>query len=246
MKKGKALLHAIIHRLRRSAFLKARGGQMLMDEGSAAVAIQLSGLPDEKREWYRGRMPRYGRLKGFVRDIAGRIRLERQLDSIAQELAKKHALIADLLINVSHEFRTPLSVIQMASELLDDYLHRNEMDVNQMRRSVDIININARRLTRLVGNMLDIIKIKGGIKQPLLSPVNIAALLGQLVELVKPYGLKRGLEISLACREPSVCCAPTRSWWRASWSTCCPTPLNSRLGAAGYASPADAARRGAG
>ena len=126
--------------------------------------------------------------------------MEQQLRSTVQELERKNALIANLLINMSHEFRTPLSVIQMAVELLNDYLHRGEMDADQLRRIVDIIDINTRRLTRLVGNILDITKIKAGVKQPLLSPVNIADLLRQVVELVKPYALKRGLEISLACR----------------------------------------------
>ena len=201
MQESRALLRTIAHRLRSPAFLKAHGGQLLTAGDSTAVALPLGGLPDEKEGWHGDEIPRHGALKGVVRGIAGRLRMERQLRSAIQELTKKNALIADLLINVSHEFRTPLSVIQMAAELLNDYLSCGEMDVEQLRHSVDIININARRLTRLVGNMLDITKIKAGVKQPLLSPVNIVELLRKLVELAKPCARKRGLEISLACRK---------------------------------------------
>lgn len=200
MQKSRALLRAITQSLCRPAFLKDRGERMLITSDSTAVAMPLNGLPNEKGKWYGSKMPRYGSLKGIARDIAGRIRMERQLRSTTQELARKNTLIADLFINVSHEFRTPLSVIQMAVEILDDYVHRGEMDADKLRRSVDIIDINTRRLTRLVDNMLEITKINAGVKKPLLSPVNIAALLRKLVELVKPFALKRGLEISLACR----------------------------------------------
>ena len=196
MQKSVALLHAVIQSLRCPAFLKARGGQLLAASASTTVAFPLSGLPDDGDE-----IPHHGVQKGAARGSDGQIRMERQLRNAIQELAKKHALIVDIFINVSHEFRTPLSVIQMAAELLDDCLQSGEMDADQLRRSVDSININARRLTRLVGNMLDITKIKAGVKQPLFSPVNITELLRKLVELVKPYALKRGLEISLACRK---------------------------------------------
>lgn len=175
-----------------------------MDHNDPVIA----NSAEQKLTFMTSMMPLYGSLKGIARDTAERIRMERQLRSTTQELAKKNALIADLFVNISHEFRTPLSVIQMAVEILDEHMCRAELDADRLRYSIDIINANTRRLTRLVGNMLDITKINAGVKQPLLSSVNIAALLRKLVELVKPYALRRGLEITLACRK-TVCVVRT-------------------------------------
>jgi signal transduction histidine kinase len=138
-------------------------------------------------------------LISIARDITERIRMEQELRRTAQALAEKNALITEFFVNVSHEFRTPLSVLRLAVEMLDEHESRGELDPDRLRRSIDIMDTNTRRLTRLVGNMLDIARINAGAKRPAFAPVDIAALLGDIVGLVKPYALRRGLKMTLAC-----------------------------------------------
>ena len=57
--------------------------------------------------------------------------------------------------NISHEFRTPLSLIQSPVEELMDDPRRNDKD----RRKLSMIHRNARRLLHLVNQLLDISKI---------------------------------------------------------------------------------------
>jgi len=59
--------------------------------------------------------------------------------------------------NISHEFRTPLSLIQSPVEELMDDPRRNDKD----RRKLSMIHRNARRLLHLVNQLLDISKIDG-------------------------------------------------------------------------------------
>jgi signal transduction histidine kinase len=75
-------------------------------------------------------------------------------------------LRADFISSVSHELRTPLAQIRMFSETL--MLNRVRSDVER-RRSLEIIDQEARRLTHLVENVLLFSKSEGGRRQ-LLSP----------------------------------------------------------------------------
>jgi signal transduction histidine kinase/DNA-binding response OmpR family regulator/ligand-binding sensor domain-containing protein len=59
--------------------------------------------------------------------------------------------------NISHEFRTPLSLIQSPVEELMDDPRRSEND----RRKLNMIQRNAHRLLQLVNQLLDISKIDG-------------------------------------------------------------------------------------
>jgi len=59
--------------------------------------------------------------------------------------------------NISHEFRTPLSLIQSPVEELMDNPHRTEKD----RQKLSMIHRNSRRLLNLVNQLLDISKIDG-------------------------------------------------------------------------------------
>jgi len=145
------------------------------------------------RQFMTASMPGVGSVNDNV-DSAEQLRREKK------QWAKKNALLTDVFMDLSHEFRTPLSIIQLAAELLDEHVSRGELERDRLRNSIDAINVNTRRLTRLVGNMLDIIRINAGARQPAFSPVNISVLLRKVVELVKPYAERRGLKITLECR----------------------------------------------
>jgi len=77
--------------------------------------------------------------------------------------------------NVSHELKTPLTTIRMYSEMLEE---QAEIEPERQRRYLGVISSEARRLTRLVNNLLDFSRLEQGHKQYHLQPVNLA----QLVE----------------------------------------------------------------
>lgn len=77
--------------------------------------------------------------------------------------------------NVSHELKTPLTTIRMYSEMLEE---QAEIEPERQRRYLGIIGSEARRLTRLVNNLLDFSRLEQGHKQYHLQPLDLS----QLVE----------------------------------------------------------------
>lgn len=72
------------------------------------------------------------------------------------ELSKTEALRRDLIANVSHDLRTPLTMITGYSEVMRDLPGENTPE------NVQIIIDEATRLTTLVNDMLDISKLQSG------------------------------------------------------------------------------------
>ncbi len=134
-------------------------------------------------------------LIGVARDITDRIEIEQELRQTAQELSEKNALVTDFFINISHEFKTPISVLQLAMEILDEHRIRGSLNDGLLERNLGIMLQNTCRLSKLVGNLLDITKIDAGFLQPMFAYADIVTLLKNLVESVRPYANKRGLHL---------------------------------------------------
>jgi len=78
------------------------------------------------------------------------------LNYAATELSKTEALRRDLIANVSHDLRTPLTMITGYSEVIRDLPGENTPE------NIQIIIDEATRLTTLVNDMLDISKLQSG------------------------------------------------------------------------------------
>ena len=79
------------------------------------------------------------------------------LEQQNQQITEHEQLKSRFFTNVSHEFRTPLSLIQSPVEELLDDPHRSDKE----RRKLNMVHRNARRLLNLVNQLLDISKIDG-------------------------------------------------------------------------------------
>jgi signal transduction histidine kinase/HAMP domain-containing protein len=138
----------------------------------------------------RGRL--IGRLL-VVRDITG----EREAERAKQ----------DFFALVSHELRTPLTAILGYVELLlsDDA----DGFPGEHARHLEVIDRNARRLVRLVGDLLFAAQVEGA---PLLlepGEVDLAALVGDAVELARCPAEEAGIELATEL-EPVACCVGDR------------------------------------
>ncbi len=76
--------------------------------------------------------------------------------------------------NVSHELKTPLTTIRMYAEMLEE---QEQLPTDRRRRYLDVIGSEARRLTRLVNNLLDFSRLEQGRKQYHFQEVDLNALL---------------------------------------------------------------------
>ena len=83
--------------------------------------------------------------------------LSQTLNFAAEELSKVEALRRDLLANVSHDLRTPLTMIKGYSEVMRDLPGENTPE------NVQIIIDETERLTELVNDLLDLSRLESGV-----------------------------------------------------------------------------------
>jgi signal transduction histidine kinase len=82
------------------------------------------------------------------------------LNYAARELKKNDDLQKELVANISHDLRTPLTMIKGYSEIMRDIPEENTPE------NVQVIIDETQRLTELVNDMLDLSKIKAGTRKP--------------------------------------------------------------------------------
>ncbi len=86
------------------------------------------------------------------------------------EMRRLEAMRRDFVANVSHELKTPLTSISgYAETLLTD-----TPDPETTRRFLSTIATNARRMQRLVDNLLDLARLEAGGWQPEREPLDVA------------------------------------------------------------------------
>lgn len=83
--------------------------------------------------------------------------LSETLNKAARDLAKVEHLQRELIANVSHDLRTPLTMITAYSEVMRDIPGENTTE------NVQVVIEEAQRLTNLVNDMLDVSKLQSGV-----------------------------------------------------------------------------------
>ena len=100
------------------------------------------------------------------REIA---QLSETLNQAAVELAKAEGLQRELIANVSHDLRTPLTMITAYSEIMRDLPGENSPE------NVQVIIDEAKRLTSLVNDLLDVSKLQAGVMELNLKEYDLTA-----------------------------------------------------------------------
>lgn len=109
------------------------------------------------------------------------------------ELRRLEVVRRDFVANVSHELKTPLTSISGYAETL-----LGEMpDADTTRRFLGTILSNARRMQRLVDDLLDLSRIESGRWQPAVGEVDIASAARDAWAALASRAEPRGIELAL-------------------------------------------------
>jgi len=109
------------------------------------------------------------------------------------EIRRLETVRRDFVANVSHELKTPLtSIFGYAETLLAD-----SPDAETTRRFLVTILNNARRMQRLVDDLLDLARIESGGWQPEVEPVDVAGTARQVWNELAQGATERGVEFSI-------------------------------------------------
>jgi len=100
---------------------------------------------------------------------------------------------ADFVANLTHEVRTPLSALRGYAETL----LRGVDDPQTQRRFLDIIERQARRLARLIDDLLTLSDLERGLTPLKLEPVDSAQLLEETTELMREPAERHGVTLGV-------------------------------------------------
>ncbi len=124
---------------------------------------------------------------------------------IVQDISQQERLEKlrnEFMANVSHEFRTPLSIIKGSAELLADDALDTEEDKH---RYYDRIMTEATALEHLVRDLLDQSKLKAGRIELKIGLMNTEDLLDDIVEKMKPIAGNKNINLEfIPCGAPDV------------------------------------------
>jgi two-component system, OmpR family, phosphate regulon sensor histidine kinase PhoR len=109
------------------------------------------------------------------------------------ELRRLETVRRDFVANVSHELKTPLTSITGYTEtLLSDTL-----DADTTRRFLDVVLANARRMHRLVDDLLDLSRIEAGRWHPEPMWTDVAAVAREVYTSLAASAAARGVELRI-------------------------------------------------
>lgn len=132
--------------------------------------------PDGSRRWFEA----HGRpLRGDEGERGGVVAIRDITDRSLRELQDQFVAM------VAHELRTPLTAMSGYVELLRRQLPASEGD-GRLHRFADRAVAQARRMSDLVGDLLDANRLQRGGLDYKLEPLDLAALVTETVEVTQP------------------------------------------------------------
>ncbi len=121
--------------------------------------------------------------------------LNETMNYAAKELSKADRIRNELIANVSHDLRTPLTMIVGYSEVMRDIPGENSPE------NVQVIIDEATRLTSLVNDLLDISKLQAGTATVKKEEYNITSSVREIISRFDKLKEKEGYCISLEAEE---------------------------------------------
>lgn len=117
-----------------------------------------------------------------------------QLEEANAKLREFSELKDEFLYTVTHELRTPLTAIRAQAEILYD---DREMPEADQLRFLDNIVSDCDRLTRLIGNVLDLEKYESGSQKLSLERLDLVALLSQVQDRFQAMAAQKSVDFQL-------------------------------------------------
>jgi signal transduction histidine kinase len=123
-------------------------------------------------------------------------RMARAFNGMAAQVSASHRMMRDLLANVAHELKTPLTSIQGFSQALADGTVQSPEEFATAAR---IINEESERMRRLVEDLLYLSQIESGQLALERQPVEVATLFASSVERIQFRLEESGKTLTVDC-----------------------------------------------
>ena len=127
--------------------------------------------------------------------------LAQDFNHMANEVQRSSQMQRDLLANVSHDLRTPLTMMKAYAEMIRDLSGNNPVKREQ---HLNIIIEETDRLTQIVNDMLDLSKLESGAQKLDYSTFDIAQCMAEIVHRYEGVSERMGYQIHLTLDEPCM------------------------------------------
>ena len=154
----------------------------------------------------------------FYELVAGQIATAIQNARAVEEERKRLQALAEIdraktafFSNVSHEFRTPLTLMLGPVE---DLLANSHVGLSPAAKSqLELVNRNGSRLLRLVNTLLDFSRIEAGRMQAVYQGTDLSAFTAELASVFRSATERAGLRLNIDCRKLSEAVFVDRGMW---------------------------------
>ena len=123
------------------------------------------------------------------------VELGENLNYAARELGKAEQLQKEVIANISHDLRTPLTMITGYAEVMRDLPGENTPE------NVQVIIDEANRLTTLVNDVLDLSKLQAGAQSLNLQQFNLTQSVQKIMERFAKLKAEEGYQITFDYQE---------------------------------------------
>jgi len=164
----------------------------------AAARLAAGDFSDRLREDGPGEV---GQLERTFNTMAASLeRTLADLEERNQTLIESERTKSELVSNVSHELRTPLASVLGFSALMLD----RDLPPEEMRRYLEVIRTEARRLAELLNDLLDLQRIEQGTIELKLEEVDLNELLAAQLTLYSAQSENHELRLDASDEPPVV------------------------------------------
>ncbi|MBW4491277.1 MAG: response regulator [Trichocoleus desertorum ATA4-8-CV12] len=115
----------------------------------------------------------------------------------AEALAELDRAKTTFFSNISHEFRTPLTLMLGP---LEEILATEGVIPDEQRQQLDLVHRNSLRLLKLVNTLLDFSRIEAGRVQAVYEAIDLAALTAELASVFRSAIEQAGLQLVVDCK----------------------------------------------
>jgi two-component system OmpR family sensor kinase len=166
------------------ALLLSAGLAMLLSRG---MVTPLRRVAEASRVLARGRSPEPIPPQRTT-ELA---ELGAAFNDMSTQLTRAREAERAILLSVSHELRTPLTAIRGYAEGIED-------GTVEPRDAARVVEREARRLERLVGDLLALARLRQGVLEIRSEPVDLGAIARETEERLRPQAQAAGVELRVA------------------------------------------------
>ena len=127
--------------------------------------------------------------------------LERTLNNATEELSKTENLRRELLANVSHDLKTPLTMIKAYAEMVRDITYKDD---EKREENLNVITSEVDRLNLLVSDILDLSKMQANIYELNEEDFDLVKLTQIIIDRYEIFSLTEKYKFVFECNKEKI------------------------------------------